>query len=205
MKHTRIFLCLNPCLRGYFVFQLVQPQSNECFRGVALSCTRIVLGCTTLCRSLSFFWGATKPFNKNNKTTIYCPTPQNGVALDCHCTDTDQWWHWHLSHKSYKAWRWHSDSTTYVSKMCLAISFFYFIDQFNGQYYYRLQWLSVPASLAATPQVTGCAPPSAFVQRLVSRVDIISGTEGRETICVTLQEFTVPCNVSGDNWWKIVA
>ena len=29
---------------------------------------------------------------------------------------------------------------------------------------------------------------------------LVSGTEGRETVCVTLQEFTVPCNVRGDNW-----
>jgi hypothetical protein len=43
------------------------------------------------------------------------------------------------------------------------------------------------------------APPSAFAQRLVSRFDMVSGTEGRETVCVTLREFTVPCNARGDN------
>ena len=50
-----------------------------------------------------------------------------------------------------------------------------------------LPGLSAVTRLVATPEVTGSCPASALVQRLFSQVDMVSGTEGRETVCVTLQ------------------
>ena len=73
--------------------------------------------------------------------------------------------------------------------------------------YGPLQWSSALARLAATPQVTGSRPTFGVCSEISfsSRWSPGSGTMGRETVCVTLREFTVPCNARGDNWWKIVA
>ena len=42
------------------------------------------------------------------------------------------------------------------------------------------------------------APPSAVLNRFISRIDTVFGTEELEQVCEALRELTVPCNVSGD-------
>ena len=59
-----------------------------------------------------------------------------------------------------------------------------------------------PKHSPVTLEVTGSRP--AFggiseIQRFISRIDIVSGTEGLKMVCVALRELTVTCNVSGDN------
>ena len=50
-----------------------------------------------------------------------------------------------------------------------------------------------------TLEVTGSCPTFAVFQRFISRIDTVSGT-GLTMVCVALQELTVTCNDSGDNW-----
>jgi len=39
---------------------------------------------------------------------------------------------------------------------------------------------------------------------IFSQIDIVSGTVGLKMVCVTLQEFTVTSDVSGDKWLKLL-
>ena len=41
---------------------------------------------------------------------------------------------------------------------------------------------------------------SRHAPRFISRIDIVFGTEGLTMVGVAMQELTVTCNVSGDNW-----
>ena len=41
-------------------------------------------------------------------------------------------------------------------------------------------------------------------QRFISRFDPVSSTDGLRLVCLTLQDSTVTCNVSSDNWLKII-
>jgi len=61
----------------------------------------------------------------------------------------------------------------------------------------------VDNALARNAGCHGFAPPlrCLFLSRpIVFRIDTVSGTEELNMVCVTLQEFTVTSDVSGDNW-----
>ena len=48
-------------------------------------------------------------------------------------------------------------------------------------------------------EVMGLRPTFGGISE-ISRIDAASGTEGLKMVCAALQELTVTCNVSGDNW-----
>jgi len=54
--------------------------------------------------------------------------------------------------------------------------------------------------LPAMPEVTGSRPCFGTFLRFISRIYTVSGIKGLKIVYLTLQDFNVTYNFSGDNW-----